>query len=977
MNIKNLGLWLLAGWMILGKTWAGYSGGVQHGARVFLTDTANKVVVYDLEEREVIRTIGTTVRPRMIRANESGMYLAQGDTVLRYTLDGVADGTFHVADGHILEMDLGNDALLVGTASTHTWLRLTDGTVQTQWPTSGMRETVMSADGDHLFFEVTGDGFGKRERLADHTAGPVETTTASTHFSIYDQLRLIASGQKILTGNGQVYHAADLSYAGGLGDAGRMVESGDTVYTWTLEAGIRKFDANLLERARMVPDHYPVFMAVHETDLVLFYIQVGLPESLGTEWIPLSSIENTLPPSEDPFGRLYTPSDIEHVGNFTVLLDAENRQLHRYNWTTRQSVPGMPVVAPPIRLEALGATGFALYEGGRISRLNIANGTEVSRGQLANEGVSFLAAGDRLLVVDKKEYRDNVAWHSFDPNGVKTGTALIEDPLEDLTYVPVRNEVLGRQRGKLYRQPLDADGLPSGASIRPAASLEYAWNGIRRVHPDGDRFVTGEGRVHSTETFELLEQYPRGFWEMGWAGDVLFSLEERDGETRVCRWDSATAFSQETLLEGQPLSLSLTDSEVRVVTLVEGQPRFTVLSSNLDLVHQSILNRKPDRLELDNAVVPLTAVNDDPVGVLSAVHGNSGPREYTYELILDPDQLFRLEGDTLTMNLPDVWGVDPETGDSGWQQVVMDSKYRGWPDIRQVRIRATDTYGHSGEYELRIEVRPVPFVEAAPLEAAGRAFEIEQTLLDDSGNLFLVSHNPMQIFRYDTLNGTFRAGLPLYNEPHAVRYHPARDRLLLLYKDSGGFWDDFGDNVVTEVDPDADALSQEVVFYRQQSAFLDLLPMGEDVLFPHRHVYEGNRWNYFISAYDGDWNLRSRTQNGNTGTEYHVDETNRRILYNQNRIPEILRWDQLDADGAVTGASPENTDALYTGPMALNADGTVVAVADGTLYTMETLQPMDTLPVGFERACWVGGSLVTLSTPHRRPDASPGLVCAL
>ncbi|MDT9313586.1 MAG: hypothetical protein P5701_24805, partial [Limnospira sp. Paracas R14] len=391
-------------------------------------------------------------------------------------------------------------------------------------------------------------------------------------------------------------------------------------------------------------------------------------------------------------------------------------------------LPGIPLTGVPSHLEYFPNADavYAGYPDGRITRLEEQSGLETGFRQFGAACEQMFATGEHLLAVDKGQNSPAII-HSLDEQGNAVSTLFLSNNfLSHMRYVPGRHEVIGRTGSWWYRQALDENGVPTGWPVRPSAASDPSMNlliGIFRFSATGERFVSRQGGVYETETFEKIGQYPHGFTDMRWYGESLISLADNGNKvSRISWWNDYENPSEETLVEGLPLSLSVTDTEIRVITLVEGQPRFTTLSHELYPLHESTINRLPERIEISSPVVLPSAIHGDEIGTLLPVHENNSPRTYTYELVQDFSNLFTLDGDILRVSV------------SG----TVADKTRGWPDLREITIRVTDEYGANAEYHVVLEIRPETLSYLEPTESAGRPFEHRETILDGEGVLHFV-----------------------------------------------------------------------------------------------------------------------------------------------------------------------------------------------------------------------------------------------
>lgn len=568
----------------------------------FAVDNPSELRRFDLANEKWLPALSLAARPTALMADNGAVYLATGNTTVRYPAD-LTGGTPVLTTAEPVTAIVGNAQYVYLVRAGYPYgriasVRRSDNTAVTEAeylykafvgasisvPLGRMygRDTGLSpADIDIL--ELKADGtFGTAQDSPYHGAYPGATRTF-----------VLADGLRVADDSGTVYTGDNLTYAGSFG--GRI--DGIDFKADGTPIVLRGTNVISFSKAYLPTGSAPVTLAapsglfVRDTNVFVFGISGA---DIAVQRIPVSTIRPPDPgPAVDPKGLAYTPDDILADRNGDLLLNSQaQRSLFRWSRSGRAYSPTIPLVeaAPYVAYSPALHRVYLGHASGRIDHIPLDG--EPKQAAIANAGAAVLGlavAGQHLFAC--AAISPWVSHQTFTTDGTLIESKPWNYFSRQYIWSP-SNRTLYHFRddtspNDLLREAIGTDGR-FGAQVDSPYHGEVATVHPIRVSPDARAVLLGSGELYDGTSLVKAGNLAVTVADAAWWGQDLFTVRSVNGAAVVQKWSTnnytATAVLQVT---GSPLRLFADAQGLTLVTLQASMPRFHLIDSALGLLYSS------------------------------------------------------------------------------------------------------------------------------------------------------------------------------------------------------------------------------------------------------------------------------------------------------------------------------------------------------------------------------------------------------
>lgn len=636
----------------------------RHGDLVYFAFSGpNRLERFDLSTGRWLEPLAMSGEPSALLVVDEGIYLAVGRQVTRYDHrleNGTAVGNrerdvrilFAWRD-YLYAGDGGSTVFLVVRRSTGQILTEANGGSYGWNPAVAVSDslarvfarTANVSPSDILSVELLDDGrMGVARDSPYHGSYP----SANAAWLSPDQSRVVDSA-------GVAYRTSDLTFAGALGGAVEDLAFVDNERViGTRDRTLVAFSGMLIETGRRQLDARPLKIHVAGTNVVAFVEDPDGDHGVAAIFVALSDLApETLPEPPSLPGRTFTPEmvflDRDGVLN---LLDRELRALFRWSVSERQPLAGRTLLGSPT-LAAYAANRHRLYlayEAGQVTRLDLGtNSPETGFMNLPNRPLGLAAVGDLLFTCDASG--PWVTHSTYAPDGRRLAYKDWNYFSREYVWSPVLRRLFffrdDTSPNDLHSEVINVDGTFGEAKETPYHG-EVGTRHPIRVRPDGALVLLGSGQLFDAARLERAGTLPNEIDDAVWVDQALVTVRGLGGVTQIQRWSGAYVPIGSVELPGAPVRLFPLEAGFLLVTIEEGQPRFTLLSTSLATVYRSPINRAPVAVSASAAGF----LENLPAGAVVARLAASDPDDgdtHVFTAVGGDRDVLRVEGNALVL----------------------------------------------------------------------------------------------------------------------------------------------------------------------------------------------------------------------------------------------------------------------------------------------------------------------------------------
>ncbi|HVS51749.1 MAG TPA: immunoglobulin domain-containing protein [Opitutaceae bacterium] len=391
---------------------------------------------------------------------------------------------------------------------------------------------------------------------------------------------------------GAVFRTSDLSYAGSFGadfnDLTFLADGTPVVLRRNKLTTFRR-DA-LLENAQTTLSTVGIRAFAQGSNVFVF----GAPATAGT-------VFSVTKVAADDFTALATqvPIDSPNVkysvddaflGSDGVInvFSRSQQSLIRWSTATGSFLPSLPLRnAPWFAWHQPGnRRALMFYPSGELTEipLSASGGLEQSLGFISptNHLETMADLGSKIILLLRAKHT-NLDVSALLGANAETNLVGVGSSEVDLAWDPTRHRLYSNYNGSLYfRFFADQDALPTPSVTSGSVTTTTSFV---RFNADYSKLVTSTGHVFSAD-LQPAGNLANDITDAAWLRADLYTLRTLNGETQVQRWAADTFLSNGSLtLHGVPVRIfRLTDTQVVVVTTVQGRPTFHILDQDMNLV---------------------------------------------------------------------------------------------------------------------------------------------------------------------------------------------------------------------------------------------------------------------------------------------------------------------------------------------------------------------------------------------------------
>lgn len=593
----------------VGGEFAGYS---MRGGDVyyFAFKGPDRIERYNLLSRSWLAPVPLQAPATGIWVDEAGIFVAEGRSIVRIGLNG--SNRTPLANSEYVATSVFTIGGVLAYQTSKTFFTLDKQTgsplanFENGFAIPGIGFSVSPAQGKAYYRPAT-QSSGEILSIEVGIDGKLIKGSTGGYRSDYQtgtRTFIFPDGNRVADNSGTTYHSATLTYSGNLGGPFTDLSfHGATVPIILRDNKLLSYGSNLLETGSFSLDANGLRLAVAGTDAVVFSVDGAAVNGLRVQAVPLSEIKPQVPgPAVNPRGLAFTPDEVLVDKDGTLLLFSK---LHKslFRWMPSQFgyLSTLPLVGEPAFVGYSKENHYAYfaYDNQVIRAMDLAaaNPMEIPLCNLPTKPRGFTLAGEfpyvadgtRLITFSKTgvpitpDYQPNSsAYYDY-------GNQNIWDPVNRRVY-HFRD---GTSPSDLHYDTISPAGLITGSAETPYHGDFSAIKPIR-VRPDGSKVVIGSGVVFNASDLTRAASLANGFTDAAWFNGQLVSARLNNGVTQIQTWIEPQYVAGATVREvaGTPVRLlALDTTRLVLISLIAGEPQFTILNTQLQPVFVS--NTKP------------------------------------------------------------------------------------------------------------------------------------------------------------------------------------------------------------------------------------------------------------------------------------------------------------------------------------------------------------------------------------------------
>ncbi len=545
---------------------------------------------FDLAAQQWLAPILLGGTPTALAVDETGLYVAFGSRISRISLDGSTETPLKNANGIVTSLLIDGPLLFACTYGSFHSIDKATGT---------------GLDDESFFYQLTGVSIARSSnRIAGRSVGvsPSDIFTVqyndagmflsqmgSPYHGDYPSASrtwTLPGDARVVDNAGIVYQTEDLSFVASLAGAFDDIDFAGDLPVVLRGSTLFAYSHAFLEtgRARLAAAATTIF--VHGS--TVFAFSPGTSRPIDVAAVPLSALGPMQPGAPvDPTDLAYFPDAIVRGDDGVLyLLSANHLSVFRWSILDRRYLATLPLAEAP-RFIAYSSSPHRLYlayPSGRMTFLDL--GGDEREHAFANtpQATTCLAtAGEFLFACDASG-----AWGTHF-TFTQLGTLI---SAEDWNYYstefiwnPVQRKMYffrdSMSPNDLLWEEIGVDGKIGNSMDTPYHESTGFQHPIR-VKPDGTVVLLGSGRIYDALQLNQLGVLSNAILDADWQAGTLFTLRSLDGVSQVQQWDRNYFQAGAVRALGAPLRLFALDSDLLIVTLLDGKPRFWVKAPDSD-----------------------------------------------------------------------------------------------------------------------------------------------------------------------------------------------------------------------------------------------------------------------------------------------------------------------------------------------------------------------------------------------------------
>ncbi|NND69212.1 MAG: hypothetical protein HKN19_16595 [Halioglobus sp.] len=535
--------------------------------------------------------------------HDSQLYVSIGEHIYTYDTNGSNETLAYTHEEAIFDMEKLGDFLVVTSDDMISVLHIADLSLVDSSTSFFTRYVQLGLSAS----ETTSRVYGHSQGFSPSDVGYVEidnsgmlvTGDDSPYHGDYPtgtQTYVSADGAHMISNSGIVYAGGTLDYAASL--TGSFIDLADADGKPIL---LREGEAVLYSND-FLPERSASVALADEKTLVTYgssvFVFGGGGFSYTVQKIDLANFLPSQPlPAVNPDGLAFTPDAYAYDAqdNIIYMLSREHFNVFRWDVNAQEYMESLGLIGSPedMAVNADDDIVYLAYPDGLITELHVFDGGfspapppvgDVPVAATAFPTNGFATVEDFIFACDGSSGRTN--HYVFSPGGDLLSTTDRSYCSREFSWSPVQERIYffrdGISPNDLLWQVIDpVTGEIGDRMDSPAHSSQGILPPIR-VRPDGQVVVLGSGRVYGALSLVHLLTLGNPVLDIAWLwNNDMVTLKSPGGpDATVQVWDPLFALDGEFPVAGQPLRVFATDSQLTVVTQVDGVPQFTSIDES-------------------------------------------------------------------------------------------------------------------------------------------------------------------------------------------------------------------------------------------------------------------------------------------------------------------------------------------------------------------------------------------------------------
>lgn len=541
------------------------------------------ILRYDMEDEVWLTDIVFAQTPTAMAIDDEGLYVAFGEEVKRFALDGTGESVLRTAAFAVDEMVVDGPYLfLVSGRELESVDKDTGSLIDSESYTYSMGGLSIARSADKIYARSVGVSPADIVSVDFAADGSLGTQTDSPFHGAYpsSEKTWVFPDEGRVADNSGIVYTAGLGYGGSLAGAfddltfhgsGPIVVRDDELFA-------HGFD--LLETGRFELDESVSSIFVHGDSIYGFYSST---DGADVVEVPVGSLVPPVPgPPVQPEGLIYAPDQIlMGVDGVIFLLSGAHLSVFRWSTVEGEYLETISLTEAPLFMTYSGINQrlYLAYLSGRITQIDVALGrgsaSEVPFVNSPQQPCGLSAADPWIFVCDPSG--SWVSHITYSPGGAFVSQVDFNYVAEEYVWSEanakmyfIRSNVAPRDL--IWEEVDPLTGVIGADHDSPLHSSTGMTDPVR-VHPDGLIVLLGSGRYHDAITLELLEELGTDLVDGQWSGENLVTLHAAGDDSELRTWNSflAEVISTE-LIVGAPLRLLELAGSQWAVTDVDGVP---------------------------------------------------------------------------------------------------------------------------------------------------------------------------------------------------------------------------------------------------------------------------------------------------------------------------------------------------------------------------------------------------------------------
>lgn len=561
----------------------------------------DRIERYDLAARSWLAAIPLNATATALWVDESGIFVAEDRSVVRFSPDGGARTPMGNAQATVRSLfTLKNLLAFAPSGGEFLTMDKTTGIFMANFSYwySGTGYSV-APHLNRVFFRSSGVSPSDIHYLEFDAAGKFTVGKDSPYHGSYptgSRTFLFPNGARVADDSGTVYATDSLAYSNSLAGAFTdLAFHGSDIPIVLRGDKLTSYSNSLLAAGSHTLTAAGLRVAVDDGDAVVFINDGASQRGLRVEIVPLSQLAAPLPGQAiDPNGLPYTIDDafVDKDGNL-LLFSKSQLSLFRWSHAERRYTGSFPLLGVPdyAAYSAQNHSAYFAYASQTVRKMDLGAATpkESPLFNLSSSPRGFTMAGEFPYVAI------NNGLMTFSPTGESiTNSGFTYYAGDHNTWDPVKRRVYhfrdGTSPNDLHYDTIDSNGAITGGGDSPYHG-DFTVQKPIRVSPDGSKVIIGSGVVFNAADLTRLSATVPSFTDALWWNQKLLTLHASGTRTQLRRWDANTLaeLASIPLISGTPVRLLALDSKnLALISTEKGVPRIQILNQNLEVTNTFI-----------------------------------------------------------------------------------------------------------------------------------------------------------------------------------------------------------------------------------------------------------------------------------------------------------------------------------------------------------------------------------------------------